>query len=89
MEEKVKFLELEDADAELRNLQHRDRENQEDQEGETLMALLRSDMDICTNERLVHDIQNIFWLLYKLGKQYKLRFRKENTIEADNANNQY
>uniref|UniRef100_A0A670HWL9 Pericentrin/AKAP-450 centrosomal targeting domain-containing protein n=1 Tax=Podarcis muralis TaxID=64176 RepID=A0A670HWL9_PODMU len=70
MEEKVKFLELEDADAELRNLQHRDRENQE---GETLMALLRSDMDFCTNERkkLQESYQHALKLLLKMVKATK------------------
>ncbi|XP_028559633.2 pericentrin isoform X1 [Podarcis muralis] len=70
MEEKVKFLELEHADAELRNLQHRDRENQE---GETLMALLRSDMDFCTNERkkLQESYQHALKLLLKMVKATK------------------
>ncbi|XP_034995733.2 pericentrin isoform X2 [Zootoca vivipara] len=70
MEEKVKFLELEDADAELRNLQQEDRENQE---GETLMALLRSDMDICSIEwkKLQESYQHALKLLLKMVKATK------------------
>nr|XP_056712831.1 pericentrin [Euleptes europaea] len=50
LEEKIKSLnkEMEEANAELKNLQQRDRENQE---GETLIALLKSDIELSKNER--------------------------------------
>lgn len=53
LEGEIKSLnkEVEEANAELKNLKQRDRENQE---GEALIALLRSDMELSKNERSVY-----------------------------------
>lgn len=50
---KIKALnkEMEEANAELKHLQQRDRENRE---GEALMALLRSDIELSKDERSVY-----------------------------------
>ncbi|XP_061463584.1 pericentrin isoform X3 [Rhineura floridana] len=73
LEEKIKSLnkEIEDAKADLKNLlQQRNRENQE---GETLIALLRSDMDVCRNERknLQESYHQALKLLLKVVKATK------------------
>lgn len=43
---------IEDSNGELKNLL--EQRNRENKEGETLVALLRSDIEFSRNERLVH-----------------------------------